>query len=81
MIGLKKKIHLTVIYCLVLSFLPLKNFSQERKISEDELIDKISGFWIGQLTGNYLGLPFERTFWVAHKRFDLIQSDLSAILT
>ena len=44
------------------SFLPLKNFSQERKISEDELIDKISGFWIGQLTGNYLGLPFENRY-------------------
>ena len=37
MIVLKKKIHLTVICCLVLSFLPHKNFSQERKISEDEL--------------------------------------------
>ncbi|MDA0327211.1 MAG: ADP-ribosylglycohydrolase family protein [Bacteroidetes bacterium] len=62
MIVLKKKIHLTVICCLVLSFLPHKNFSQERKISEDELKDKISGFWIGQLTGNYLGLPFENRY-------------------
>ena len=59
MIGLKKKIHLTIICYLVLSFLPHKNFSQERKISEDELIeDKISGFWIGQLTGNYTRTSF-----------------------
>ena len=32
------------------------------KISQDELRDKISGYWIGQCVGNYLGFPFEGTY-------------------
>lgn len=28
-------------------------------ISADELRNKISGFWLGQLVGNFMGLPFE----------------------
>jgi hypothetical protein len=28
-------------------------------ISESELRNKISGYWIGQLVGNYMGWPFE----------------------
>ena len=34
----------------------------ERTISHEELIDKISGFWIGQLLGNYIGFPFENNY-------------------
>lgn len=34
----------------------------ERVISRDELLDKLSGFWIGQLVGNYMGFPFENVF-------------------
>jgi ADP-ribosylglycohydrolase len=35
-------------------------FSQTlKKISQDELRDKISGYWIGQCVGNYMGFPFE----------------------
>src|SRR6056300_1574884 len=35
---------------------------QERAISEKELNDKISAFWLGQLVGNYYGLPFENRY-------------------
>ena len=34
----------------------------EREISEKELLDKISGFWIGQIVGNYMGFPFENNY-------------------
>ncbi len=34
----------------------------ERTLSRDELLDKISGFWIGQLAGNYMGFPFENVY-------------------
>jgi ADP-ribosylglycohydrolase len=36
--------------------------AKEREITRDELINKISGFWIGQLVGNYLGFPFENVY-------------------
>ncbi len=36
--------------------------AEERVISESDLIDKISGFWIGQLVGNYMGFPFESLY-------------------
>jgi ADP-ribosylglycohydrolase len=36
--------------------------AQERAISEKDLHDKISAFWLGQLVGNYLGLPFENNY-------------------
>ncbi len=36
--------------------------AQERAISETELHDKISAFWLGQLVGNYYGLPFENRY-------------------
>lgn len=34
----------------------------ERSISEEELVDKIAGYWIGQLVGNYMGFPFENLY-------------------
>jgi ADP-ribosylglycohydrolase len=37
-------------------------YGQERAISEKELHDKISAFWLGQLVGNYYGLPFENMY-------------------
>jgi hypothetical protein len=37
-------------------------YAQERAISETELHDKISAFWLGQLVGNYYGLPFENNY-------------------
>jgi len=37
-------------------------YAKERAISEKELHDKISAFWLGQLVGNYYGLPFENNY-------------------
>lgn len=34
----------------------------ERTIAEADLADKIEGFWIGQLVGNYMGFPFESVY-------------------
>jgi len=36
--------------------------AQVRTISRAELIEKTSGFWIGQLVGNYMGFPFESVY-------------------
>ena len=35
---------------------------EERTITRTELVEKLSGFWIGQLVGNYLGFPFENIY-------------------
>jgi ADP-ribosylglycohydrolase len=34
----------------------------EKRISREDLRDKIDGFWLGQLAGNYMGLPFENIY-------------------
>lgn len=34
----------------------------ERTITRSELIEKTSGFWIGQLVGNFMGFPFETVY-------------------
>lgn len=40
--------------------LPLSVFAQTTaQISQADLRDKIEGFWLGQLVGNYMGFPFE----------------------
>ena len=36
--------------------------AKERVITHEELMDKLSGFWLGQLVGNYMGLPFENNY-------------------
>ena len=36
--------------------------AEQREISQDELLRKMSGFWIGQLVGNYMGFPFENCY-------------------
>lgn len=36
--------------------------AQQKRISMDELRDKIAGAWIGQMVGNIYGLPFENKF-------------------
>lgn len=33
-----------------------------RRISEPELKDKIAGYWLGQLAGNYMGFPYENIY-------------------
>lgn len=35
------------------------NLSAGRSISRSDLMDKLEGYWIGQLVGNFMGLPFE----------------------
>ena len=53
--------QLTVIL-IIASLVTVTTNAQERAISEKELHDKISGFWLGQLVGNFYGLPFETNF-------------------
>lgn len=62
-----KKLFIQSSWCIVYSFLlwliPITLASQSlKKISEDELRDKIAGYWIGQCVGNYMGFPFEGTY-------------------
>jgi hypothetical protein len=47
---------------VVVSLFPTGAYAGERAISEKELHDKISAFWLGQLIGNYFGLPFENNY-------------------
>ena len=58
---MRNLIHLAVILT-VMSVLTNAVSAQERAISEKELQDKISAFWLGQLVGNYYGLPFENEY-------------------
>jgi ADP-ribosylglycohydrolase len=72
---------------LLLSLTIEAQVSQTRVITRNELKDKISGYWIGQLTGNYFGFPFELlyneepvpidvdTFYTAKNKGDLIIAD------
>ncbi|MCB1123841.1 MAG: ADP-ribosylglycohydrolase family protein, partial [Verrucomicrobiae bacterium] len=36
--------------------------AETRTISQEKLRDKIYGYWIGQLAGNYMGFPFENLY-------------------
>jgi ADP-ribosylglycohydrolase len=36
--------------------------AEQREISRETLLDKMNGFWVGQLVGNYLGFPFENLY-------------------
>ncbi len=55
---MKKALTIIIYSCLLTN--PV--ISQFQKISQDELRDKISGYWIGQCVGNYMGFPFEGTY-------------------
>ena len=57
-------IGLKVLFVFVLiSLFTGVGFSQtQKKISQDDLRDKISGYWIGQLVGNFMGFPFENCY-------------------
>jgi ADP-ribosylglycohydrolase len=58
-----KKARCLIVYSLLLFLIPIAATSQSlKKISEDELRDKISGYWIGQCVGNYMGFPFEGNY-------------------
>jgi hypothetical protein len=58
---MQKLIFFTVILFFLQIFTPVA-YTVEREISEAELHDKLMGFWLGQLVGNYLGLPFENRY-------------------
>lgn len=47
-----------LIACLIF-FSNLMLAQNYKTISEEDLKDKIKGYWIGQLVGNYMGWPFE----------------------
>ncbi len=53
-----KTIYFISVVLLVSSTVEAQDF-RTREITRSELEDKISGYWIGQLTGNYFGFPFE----------------------
>jgi hypothetical protein len=52
----------TIIIVALATLLGSAARAEERVISHDELIDRLSGFWIGQLLGNYIGFPFENRY-------------------
>lgn len=55
-----------VVAMLPLLLLCLADASQPvppvREISKEVLRDKLEGYWVGQLVGNFMGLPFEPCF-------------------
>ena len=59
---MKKKIWLFGVVFLILVGSCQLCAAAERTISREELLDKVSGFWVGQLVGNYMGLPFENNY-------------------
>ena len=58
--SLQRKVCATLPLCALLAANQLA--AGERVISHAELTDKLSGFWIGQLLGNYIGFPFENKY-------------------
>ena len=62
--NMKRVIHWMTVAALALLSLAIGNGlkAEEREISHDELVDRLSGFWIGQLLGNYIGFPFENKY-------------------
>lgn len=55
--------RLSAIACLLLAALTVRpSVAEERTISREDLLDKITGFWVGQLVGNYMGFPFENVY-------------------
>lgn len=58
---MKTRMCLTMVVVVLLVCLS-STLAVERTLSRDELIEKISGFWIGQLVGNYMGFPFENVY-------------------
>ena len=57
-----KKITRIVVLATILAGICLPGFSKEKKISYDELRDRIAGAWIGQMAGNIYGLEYENDF-------------------
>ena len=59
--------RMSYVMCIAIAFMLLVAATnveaKERVISHEELMDKVEGYWIGQLLGNYIGFPFENN-WV-----------------
>lgn len=52
--------YLLSLLCLLM---PLAAYAQQpQKISREMLREKIRGYWLGQLAGNYVGFPFENLY-------------------
>ncbi len=59
------KFSLKLFFCffpLIINYQVDCDAQQLRKISEETLREKIRGYWIGQLAGNYVGFPFENLY-------------------
>lgn len=52
----------TILLLCFMCILGINSRAKERMISVDEFKDKITGFWVGQLVGNFMGFPFENIF-------------------
>ena len=52
----------TVLVVAILAMGASSGLGTERAISRAQLREKIAGFWIGQLVGNYMGFPFENVY-------------------
>lgn len=51
------------VLCATVAFLASAGaFGVERRICKEVLQDKIAGYWVGQLVGNYMGMPFEHLY-------------------
>ncbi|WPP51389.1 ADP-ribosylglycohydrolase family protein [Catalinimonas niigatensis] len=56
-------LKITLCILLFLSGITFQSNAQHiEELSEAALRDKIKGYWIGQLVGNYLGFPFENLY-------------------
>jgi ADP-ribosylglycohydrolase len=51
-----------VVALVSMAALSTASAAAERTISREDLLDKVSGYWIGQLVGNYMGFPFETVY-------------------
>ncbi len=52
----------TLLFTIMFTLSIGPSIAKERSITRDELIDKLTGFWVGQLVGNYMGFPFENVY-------------------
>ena len=51
-----------IILAAMLCCISLGAQAKERVITKEQLIDKVEGFWMGQMLGNYIGFPFENLY-------------------
>jgi len=58
---MKKRMCSVMVFAMLWAGASL-GLARERTISREQLLDKISGFWIGQFVGNYMGFPFENVY-------------------